>query len=84
VESKGGIRRDAINHLSSTRFELVVNRKAVKALGLTLPPTIMIRACDYVLWNPRGQPRGSRVAQQQKPVESAYSPSTPIAYAVSP
>ena len=31
-----------------TRVELVVNRKAAKALGLTLPRTIMIRA-DHII-----------------------------------
>jgi putative tryptophan/tyrosine transport system substrate-binding protein len=32
----------------ATRFELVVNLKAAKELGITLPPTVMVRA-DYVI-----------------------------------
>jgi putative tryptophan/tyrosine transport system substrate-binding protein len=31
-----------------TKFELVVNLKAAKALDLTLPSTIMIRADDVI------------------------------------
>jgi putative ABC transport system substrate-binding protein len=31
-----------------TKFELVVNLKTAKELGLTLPPTIMIRTDDFI------------------------------------
>ena len=32
----------------STRFELVVNMKTAKALGLTMPPEIMVRATRVI------------------------------------
>ena len=31
-----------------TRFEMVVNRKTAKALGLTVPPSILLRADEQV------------------------------------
>jgi putative ABC transport system substrate-binding protein len=33
-----------------TRFELIVNRKTAKALGLTIPPEIMVRVDKVIEW----------------------------------
>jgi putative ABC transport system substrate-binding protein len=31
-----------------TRFEMIVNRKTAKALGLAVPPSILLRADDVI------------------------------------
>ena len=31
-----------------TKFEMVVNRKTAKALGLAVPPSIMLRATEVI------------------------------------
>jgi putative ABC transport system substrate-binding protein len=43
-----GAKRADIPIEQPTKFELVVNLKTAKELGLSLPPTIMIRADDFI------------------------------------
>jgi len=34
--------------ISQTKFEMVVNRKTATALGLAIPPSIMLRADEVI------------------------------------
>jgi putative ABC transport system substrate-binding protein len=37
-----------LSHAAPTKFEVVVNRKAATALGLTVPPSILLLADEVI------------------------------------
>jgi putative ABC transport system substrate-binding protein len=48
MEAAGCAQRPALPVQLPTKYEMVVNRKTAKALGLAVPPSIMLRADEVI------------------------------------
>jgi ABC-type uncharacterized transport system substrate-binding protein len=44
----GGTPQSELPLQEATRFELVVNNRTAKALGLTIPPSLLVRADEVI------------------------------------